>query len=440
VWVAEQHPVPKAIGRYQVLGTIGIGAMGAVYKAFDPLIKRTLAIKTIRLDIARGSPEYKQFLDRFYHEARISGTLAHPSIVTLFDIGEDVAGLPYLAMEFIEGETLESMVERGVRFRPEKVIGLASQVAAALDYAHQRGVVHRDIKPANLILFERDRVKVMDFGIAKLAGSELTQAGQLLGTPSYMSPEQALGEKLDGRSDIFSLGVVCFEMLSGEQPFSGNNVTSILYRLVHMPPAEPQNLELNGLVPQKWQEVFSKALAKKPDQRYQTAAEFVQDLELCLGSWFSALPGGIDDDGADPGARTMLDDEGFGAALPVPLLHGVVPVAPPPARFDSLTEASGESAAEDEDTLSTIRDLLGLEDHATGGVIVERLLALLPKSCWTYSHRGWYRSIVGSPKRVAQVYRYNDREQWRRSTYLHGEHADRYASAFEAMKAADAGP
>jgi TonB family protein len=350
--VGEQHPVPKTIGRYQVLGTIGIGAMGAVYKAFDPLIKRTLAIKTIRLDIARGSPEYKQFLDRFYHEARISGTLAHPSIVTLFDIGEDVAGLPYLAMEFIEGETLESMVERGVRFRPEKVIGLASQVAAALDYAHQRGVVHRDIKPANLILFEQDRVKVMDFGIAKLAGSELTQAGQLLGTPSYMSPEQAMGEKLDGRSDIFSLGVVCFEMLSGEQPFAGNNVTSILYRLVHMPPAQPQNLELNGLVPQKWHEVFSRVLAKKPAERYPTAAEFVQDLELCLGSWFSALPGGIDEI-ADPGERTMLDDEGFGDA--VPLIHGAAPVVSPAAHFDPLTDPSGEIAAvaPSEDTHST---------------------------------------------------------------------------------------
>ncbi len=340
--MGEQHPVPKTIGRYQVLGTIGIGAMGAVYKAFDPLIKRTLAIKTIRLDIARGSPEYKQFLDRFYHEARISGTLAHPSIVTLFDIGEDVAGLPYLAMEFIEGETVESMIDRGVRFRPEKVIGLASQVAAALDYAHQRGVVHRDIKPANLILFEQDRIKVMDFGIAKLAGSELTQAGQLLGTPSYMSPEQAMGEKLDGRSDIFSLGVVCFEMLSGEQPFPGNNVTSILYRLVHMPPAQPQNLELNGLVPQKWHEVFSRVLAKKPADRYPTAAEFVQDLELCLGSWFSALPGGIDDL-ADPGERTMLDEGGFGDA--VPLVHGSAPAAPPAAHFDPLTDPSGEIAA-----------------------------------------------------------------------------------------------
>jgi serine/threonine-protein kinase len=262
--------------------------MGAVYKAFDPLIKRTLAIKTIRLDIPRQSPQYKSFIDRFYHEARISGTLSHPNIVTLFDIGEE-NGLPYLAMEFVEGETIASLLERGVRFKPEKVIGLVSQVASAIDYAHSKGVIHRDIKPSNLILSEGERVKVTDFGIAKLIDAEMTQSGTLLGTPSYMSPEQAMGEKLDGRSDIFSLGVCAFEMLAGEQPFPGNNVTSILYKLVHVEPIQPANLEMNGLVPQKWHEVFGKVLSKKPDERYQTATEFVQDLEYCLGSWFGAV-------------------------------------------------------------------------------------------------------------------------------------------------------
>ena len=279
--------MPQTIGRYQVLDSIGYGAMGAVYKAFDPLIKRTLAIKTIRLDIPRQSPQYRSFIDRFYHEARISGTLSHPNIVTLFDIGEE-AGLPYLAMEFVEGETISSIVERGERFPPEKVIALVSQIASAVDYAHSKGVIHRDIKPSNLILYEGERVKVTDFGIAKLVDAEMTQSGTLLGTPSYMSPEQAMGDKLDGRSDIFSLGVCAFEMLSGEQPFPGTNVTSILYKLVHVDPIEPANLEMNGLVPQKWHEVFSRVLAKKPDDRYQTANDFVQDLEYCLGSWFGA--------------------------------------------------------------------------------------------------------------------------------------------------------
>jgi TonB family protein len=280
--------IPPTIGRYKVVQGIGFGAMGAVYKAFDPLIKRTLAIKTIRLDIPRQSPQYKSFIERFYHEARVSGTLSHPNIVTLFDIGEE-SGLPYLAMEFVEGETIASILERGTRFEPEKVVVLVSQIASALDYAHSKGVIHRDVKPANLMLYEGDRVKVTDFGIAKLMDAEMTQAGVLLGTPSYMSPEQAMGDKLDGRTDIFSLGVCAFEMMSGEQPFPGTNVTSILYKLVHVDPIEPANLEMNGLVPAKWHEVFGKVLAKKPEDRYQTAGTFVRDLEYCLGSWFGAL-------------------------------------------------------------------------------------------------------------------------------------------------------
>ena len=192
-------------------------------------------------------------------------------------------------MEFVDGRTIADVLAEGTRFKPEKVIGLVSQVAAALDYAHSRGVVHRDIKPANLILYDDDKVKVTDFGIAKLQDADITHSGALLGTPSYMSPEQAMGEKLDGRSDIFSLGVVAFEMLSGQQPFPGPNVTSILYKLVHTDPIEPPGLELLGLVPQKWREVFQKVLSKKPENRYQTASAFVQDLEYCLGSWFTGL-------------------------------------------------------------------------------------------------------------------------------------------------------
>ena len=298
--------IPSTVGRYQITGTLGFGAMGAVYKAFDPLIKRTLAIKTIRLDIPRQSPQYAAFIERFYREARISGTLSHPNIVTLFDIGEE-GGLPFLAMEFVDGCTVSSMIEDGTRLKPEKVIGLVSQVASAIDYAHSRGVVHRDIKPSNLIVYEDDKVKVTDFGIAKIADSEITHAGVLLGTPSYMSPEQAMGESLDGRSDIFSLGVCAFEMLSGQQPFPGSNVTAILYKLVHVDPIEPDSLEVLGLVPQKWREVFHKVLAKKPADRYQTAGAFVQDLEFCQGAWFTGL--------ADSTIQMTAPDAG-GAAAP----------------------------------------------------------------------------------------------------------------------------
>jgi TonB family protein len=296
---------PSAVGRYRIEGTLGFGAMGAVYRAFDPIIKRTLAIKTIRVDVPPNSPQHKAFTDRFYQEARISGTLSHPGIVTLFDVGEE-KGVPFLAMEYVEGRTISAMIDAGETFKPERVLGLVSQVAAALDYAHSRGIVHRDIKPSNLIVQAGDRVKVTDFGIAKLVDSDITQSGALLGTPSYMSPEQAMGEKLDGRSDIFSLGVVAFEMLSGQQPFPGANVTSILYRLVHVDPIEPADLEMSGLVPQKWREVFHKVLAKKPEDRYATASEFVRDLEFCLGSWFTGL-------GEETVAVDAADLQGAGA-------------------------------------------------------------------------------------------------------------------------------
>jgi serine/threonine-protein kinase len=335
--------IPSAIGRYQVTGTLGFGAMGAVYKAFDPLIKRTLAIKTIRLDIPHGSPQYRAFKDRFYQEARISGTLSHPNIVTLYDIGEE-GDVPFLAMEFVDGQTIAALLEEGARFKPERVIGLVSQVAAALDYAHARSVVHRDIKPSNLILHDGDKVKVSDFGIAKLADVEITHSGTLLGTPSYMSPEQAMGEKLDGRSDIFSLGVVAFEMMSGQQPFPGTNVTSILYKLVHVDPVEPADLEMNGLVPQKWREVFHKVLAKTPEARYQTAGAFVQDLEYCLGSWFTGLgtEATVTLEAPTPGAS--VDEQ---ATVTIPKM--APPVAPVPVHG-----AAREAADEEGDTLVVV--------------------------------------------------------------------------------------
>jgi serine/threonine-protein kinase len=311
--------LPKSVGRYQIQGSLGVGAMGAVYKGFDPLIKRTLAIKTIRLDIPRGTEEYRTFLERFYQEARISGTLAHPNIVTLFDIGED-NGLPFLALEFIEGQTLEKKIGDGERFAPERVLAIARQVASALDYAHSKGIIHRDIKPANVMLFDDDRVKITDFGIAKLADSDMTRQGQLLGTPSYMSPEQAMGEKLDGRSDIFSLGIVSFEMLSGQQPFQGNNVTAILYKLVNAEPldVDPAALAGRGLVPEKWQQVFKKVLAKRRDDRYQTAEEFVNDLELCLGAsgGFVQPAAGAAQPQAEPSVVISLDE--VTAAMPMP--------------------------------------------------------------------------------------------------------------------------
>jgi TonB family protein len=280
--------IPEKIDRYEIIEPKGFGAMGAVYKAFDPIIKRPVALKTIRLDIPPSSPDYRAFLDRFDVEARTAGRLSHPNIVTLYDVGYTADKIPWLAMEYVDGETVAELLQ-GEKLKPEVVIGFVSQIASAIDYAHSEGVVHRDIKPSNVIVYGGEKVKVTDFGIAKLMDADVTHSGLMMGTPSYMSPEQAMGEDLDGSTDIFSLGVVAFEMLSGQQPFPGNNVTSILYKLVHSDPVQPDDLEVLGLLPDKWHEVFFRVLAKNPTERYPTAAAFVQQLELCLGSWFGGL-------------------------------------------------------------------------------------------------------------------------------------------------------
>jgi TonB family protein len=354
---AARDDIPKKVGRYEILEAIGYGAMGAVYKARDPLIKRIVAIKTIRLDVPPASPQYRAFIDRFYREARISGTLNHPNIITLFDIGETDSKVPFLAMEFVDGEPISELLNRGERFRPEQVIGLVSQMASAIDYAHTKGVIHRDIKPSNIIIYDGEKVKIADFGIAKLADSEVTQGGTLLGTPSYMSPEQAMGESLDGRTDIFSLGVVAFEMLSGQQPFPGNNVTSILYKLVHAEPVRPSNLEVLGLLPDKWHEVFNRVLAKSPGDRYPSGGEFVQALEMCLGSWFGSLSG-----------ETVVMASPVADKSKAP-----APPAPPPAMADddrtvtvNAFPGAGERTAPSAKFLPTVPDLpLGPEDEAT---------------------------------------------------------------------------
>jgi len=282
--------IPQKIDRFEIIAPIGYGAMGAVYKAFDPIINRPVAVKTIRLDVPPNSPDYRAFLERFKIEARTAGRLSHPNIVTLYNVGHTEQNIPWLAMEYVDGETVAELLQ-GEKLKPEVVISLVSQIAAAIDYAHTEGVVHRDIKPSNVIVYAGEKVKVTDFGIAKLMDADATHSGLMMGTPSYMSPEQAMGEDLDGSTDIFSLGVVAFEMLSGQQPFPGNNVTSILYKLVHSDPIHPDNLEVLGLLPDKWHQVFSRVLAKSPSERYPTAAAFVQNLELCLGSWFGALEG-----------------------------------------------------------------------------------------------------------------------------------------------------
>ena len=343
--------IPTKIDRYEIIDAIGYGAMGAVYKAFDPIIKRPVAVKTLRLDVPPQSPDYKAFLERFTTEARTAGRLSHPNIVTLYDVGHTADQIPWLAMEFVDGQTAAELLE-GDRLEAEVVVGLVSQIASAIDYAHSEGVVHRDIKPSNVIVFGGEKVKVTDFGIAKLMDADITHSGLMMGTPSYMSPEQAMGEDLDGRTDIFSLGVVAFEMLSGQQPFPGNNVTSILYKLVHTDPVRPDDLEVLGLLPDKWHEVFSRVLAKDPTERFPTAAEFVHQLEFCLGSWFGALEGAtVIMKGPLPLDSRQEADE--------------TPIGPSEATSQDQTVTLGAPPTEEVDATVLFQKAPGLDEEAT---------------------------------------------------------------------------
>ncbi|HWZ41927.1 MAG TPA: serine/threonine-protein kinase [Candidatus Saccharimonadales bacterium] len=263
----------QTVGRYEVIGELGRGAMGVVYKAQDPNIGRVVALKTMRLDTHGLDTE--DMLRRFRNEARAAGLLNHPNIVTIYDAGEQ-DGIFYIAMEFIEGTTLHSILTEQRVLPPEEVIKIARQIGKGLDYAHASGIIHRDIKPANIMITATGIAKIMDFGIAK-AGGGMTNTGQVLGTPNYMSPEQVKGKPLDGRSDLFSLGVILYEMLTGEKPFIGQNVTTVIYKIVHENPIAPRDLDVTihpGL-----STVVAKALAKDPAYRYQSGAALLQDLE-----------------------------------------------------------------------------------------------------------------------------------------------------------------
>lgn len=278
-----QAPPPPAdavprIGRYELLEEIGRGAMGAVYKARDPQIGRTVAVKVI---LTRDLPpgDLIVYKERFYREARAAGKMTHPGIITVHDIGEDAYGTPYLVMEYVEGKTLDLLIGRHAAERMEvnQSMDYAIQVAEALDYAHHQGVVHRDIKPANILITPSGQAKIADFGVAKLIGTQYTQAGQVLGTPAYMSPEQLTGAAVDARSDLFSFGVVFYWMLTGEKPFSGDTITAITYKVVHTAPLPPK--QLNPALPDQMDTVLLKCLAKNANERYQSARNLINDLQ-----------------------------------------------------------------------------------------------------------------------------------------------------------------
>jgi serine/threonine-protein kinase len=268
---------PKKIGRYKIVDELGRGAMGVVYRAQDPALDRTVALKTIILsDEAEGGADYAK---RFFLEAKAAGKLTHPNIVTTFDFGEE-DGVAYMAMELLEGTDLRERLKDGALPAAEAV-DTAAQIAQGLAFAHERGVVHRDVKPANIMLLERGTAKIMDFGIARMrAADHKTSTGMVLGTPKYMSPEQIVGTPVDHRSDIFSLGIVLYEMLTGVRLFSGDDVAQIAHNVTQVEPEPPTRLD--PTLPSMIDFVVARALKKDPAVRYQDARELAADLETCL--------------------------------------------------------------------------------------------------------------------------------------------------------------
>lgn len=266
---------PQQLGRYRIIEELGRGAMGDVYLAHDPQIDREIAIKTIRGFSELPEEERQEARERFLREARSAGKLLHPHIVTIFDVGE-VDGLIYLAMERIQGDTLEPFLTADTRLEPGEVVELIALAAETLDYAHRAGVVHRDIKPGNLMRTAPGDLKVMDFGLALPCGAGFEGDNSLMGTPSYMSPEQIRGQALDGRSDLFSLAVVLFELLCGQKPFQGRKISSVIYRIVNEPHRDILDLLPDG--PNELRVFFDAALAKNPGGRFADGNSFATAL------------------------------------------------------------------------------------------------------------------------------------------------------------------
>jgi len=320
------------LGKYQIRRELGKGAMGVVYEGFDPMIERVVAIKTIRPE-QLNKDQASELVARFRREAQAAGRLNHPHIVSIYEYGEDTDAaadgghVSFIAMEFIRGKELRDYFEANERFPLKEAERIMTEMLDALQHAHERGVIHRDIKPANIILLDNGAVKVADFGIARLETSDLTQAGAVLGTPAYMSPEQFLGQPVDSRSDLFSCGVILYQFLTGEKPFTGN-VTTIMYKVLSEEPLAPSML--NTTLPPAWDSVVRKAMAKKVADRYQSAGEFAAAIrEVIAGrSADATITERIAPAGADE--ATLVDLPPPAAAKPAAAAQRTTPPASPP--------------------------------------------------------------------------------------------------------------
>ena len=269
----------KKIGKYDIVAPLGKGAMGVVYKAFDPMIRRFVALKTIHLGFTE--PPDDDIAQRFHREAQAAGNLNHQNIVGIYEYGED-AGRAFIAMQYVEGQTLVDLLKQKYRFTLADIQLILTSVLSALDYSHRMGVIHRDIKPGNIMLDNTGTVKVMDFGIARIESSDLTRTGTILGTPGYMSPEQLLGEAIDLRSDLYSAGIVLFELLTGERAFTGSSFASVIYKVIHSDLSPPSHLK--PTVPGSLDALVAKACAKRAEDRYQTAGDFLTALNQAFAT------------------------------------------------------------------------------------------------------------------------------------------------------------
>ena len=340
------------LGKYQIRRTLGKGAMGIVYEGFDPVIERTVAIKTI-LPSQLTAEEFVGVMARFKREAQAAGRLNHPGIVAIYEYGEEIAQdisdeeatlmaapsaspsaqrVAFIAMEFVKGRELRDFFEGNERFAMPEVVRIMIEMLDALDHAHSQGVVHRDMKPANLILLENGKVKVADFGIARVEKSELTQTGTVLGTPSYMSPEQFMGHTVDGRSDLFSCGVILYQMLTGEKPFTGESTTTVMYKVLREDPVPPS--ELNLSLDPAIDAVVKKALAKQPAQRFQTGHEFAQALQAAIGVKGAGQAGQPTDSSPSPSDA----EQGWGH---LPLVPTPTPTLPHGGREQEKSRSAG---------------------------------------------------------------------------------------------------
>ena len=329
----------ESIGRYRVESVLGRGAMGVVYKGYDEGIDRFVAIKTVHRNLLSGE-EGADWLQRFRREARAAGRCLHQNIVTIFEFGEQ-DGMPYIVMEFVEGRELSDVMRGEERIDRKQAIDIVAQVLDALEYAHANNIVHRDIKPANVILINESTVKVTDFGIARIDSTSMTAHGSVVGTPSYMSPEQFTGGEIDRRSDIFSTGVVLFELLTGQKPFPGKSATEVMYKLLnHEPPAVTS---LNPTLPIAMNAVVLKALSRNPDDRFASAADFKTMMRQAAAT--------------APAADDMT------------VLMPVRPQQPAPPRTPAASQPAG---IDDEATLRMVSDALSYHIGPVAKVVVEQ--------------------------------------------------------------------